>query len=145
MMSFQAGTQAVHVMRRLEAVGVQPIEFGSDQLSKLFERKQVEGTEFAATYAERAGHDFTEIGTVDFYRRFSLACGNSWGLAAELMIAVLLIAHDKNINVLSSAMFCEAFTERLELQSGFSPFSVDDYEEIFLAQKMIELWSKSKE
>ena len=61
------------------------------------------------------------------------------------MIAVLLIAHDKNINVLSSAMFCEAFTERLELQSGFSPFSVDDYEEIFLAQKMIELWSKSKE
>lgn len=50
MMSFQAGTQAVHVIRRLEAVGVQPIEFGSDKLSKLFERKQVEGTEFATTY-----------------------------------------------------------------------------------------------
>jgi hypothetical protein len=96
-------------------------------------------------YAERAGHDFTEIGTVDFYRRFSLACGNSWGLAAELMIAVLLIAHDKSIDVLSTAMFCEAFTERLELQPGFSPFSVEDYEELFLAQKMIELWSRSKE
>lgn len=50
MMSFQAGTQAVHVKRRLEAVGVQPIEFGSDKFSRLFERKQVEGTEFAATY-----------------------------------------------------------------------------------------------
>lgn len=50
MMSFQAGTQAIHVMRRLEAVGVQPIEFGSDKLSKLFERKQVERTEFATSY-----------------------------------------------------------------------------------------------
>ena len=50
MMSFQAGTQAVHVMRQLETVGVQPIELGSDQFSRLFERKQVEGTEFAATY-----------------------------------------------------------------------------------------------
>ena len=50
MMSFQAGTQAVHVMRRLEAVGVQPIEFGSERLSKLFERKTVEATKFASGF-----------------------------------------------------------------------------------------------
>ena len=50
MMSFQAGTQAVQVMRRLEAVGVQPIAFGSDKLSRLFERKHVEDTAFATTY-----------------------------------------------------------------------------------------------
>ena len=37
-------------MRRLEAVGVQPIEFGCDKLSRLFEREQVEDTEFAASY-----------------------------------------------------------------------------------------------
>jgi len=78
---------------------------------------------------ERAGHDFSEIGAVDFYRRFSLACGDSWGIAAEL----------------STAVFYEAFTERLELQLGFSPSSVDDYEERCPAQKMIELWSESKE
>lgn len=61
------------------------------------------------------------------------------------MIAVLLIAHDKNVDVLSTALFCQAFTEKLELQPGFSPFSVADYEELFLAQKIIELWSKTKE
>ena len=50
MMSFHAGTQAVHVMRRLEAAGVQPIEFGSERLSKLFERKAVEATKFASCF-----------------------------------------------------------------------------------------------
>ncbi len=96
-------------------------------------------------YAERAGYDFSNLGTVDFYRRFSLACGNSWGIAVELMMSALLRADSKNIRKLSPALFCGAFTERLELQPGFSPFSVDNYEELFFAQKMIELWSKLKE
>ena len=61
------------------------------------------------------------------------------------MMAALLKAETKSVENLSAALFCEAFTERLELQPGFSPFSVDDYEELFLAQKMIELWSRSKE
>lgn len=96
-------------------------------------------------YAERAGYDFANLGTVDFHRRFSLACGNSWGIAVELMMAALIKAETKSVANLSAALFCEAFTERLELQPGFSPFSVDDYEELFQAQKMIDLWSRSKE
>ena len=53
--------------------------------------------------------------------------------------------HDKNVDGLSSSLYCQAFSEILELHPGFSPFSVADYEELFLAQKIIELWSKTKE
>lgn len=96
------------------------------------------------SYAERAGHDFSEIGTIDFYRRLCLACGNSWGLVVELLIATLIRVDDEQAKKILTQHFCSAFTERLNLAPGFSPFSVDDYEELFFAKKMFELWNKTQ-
>ncbi|WP_299085473.1 AAA family ATPase [uncultured Ruegeria sp.] len=95
-------------------------------------------------YAERAGYDFANLSSVDFYRRLGLACGFSWGLVVELMIAVLINAGSVGAKTLSPELFCGAFTTRLELAPGFSPFTVDDYEELFLANKILDLWNKSK-
>lgn len=126
--------QLAHLLR--------PVSFREIKVNQQDDLSELNGLCYA--YAERAGHDFSDLASVDFFRRLSLACGNSWGLVVELVISVLMMANGKGVTNLTAELFCDAFTERLELKAGFSPFSIEEYEELFLANKMIDLWNKPK-
>lgn len=53
MMANQVGTQAIHVVRKLEMVSVLPLDIGSPSLSKIFNRVDIEQAGFGNAYLEK--------------------------------------------------------------------------------------------
>ncbi|MGH6763975.1 MAG: AAA family ATPase [Phyllobacterium sp.] len=96
------------------------------------------------TYAEKAGVDFTDLASLDFYHRLTCACANRWGLVIELLIEAFLISIDTGEGKVTRQHFCTAFTRQIGLHEGYSPFSIDDYQKLFKAQKIFEILEKRR-
>ncbi|MDH2328274.1 ATP-binding protein [Cereibacter sp. SYSU M97828] len=93
------------------------------------------------SYADKAGVSFDKISSADFYERLSFACSFRWGLVIELLIEALtkcVLAGQKRI---SMKHFDRAFSVIYGTAEGFSPFSLDDYEEAFNPDKLLEFIS----
>lgn len=93
-------------------------------------------------YADKVALDFSTLSSADFHRRLAFACSNRWGLVIELVIPSAVIAKKAKSTSIELAHFCQAFTNRFELQSGYSPFSFDDYQQHFDADAVFRLWTK---
>ncbi|MBK4214715.1 ATP-binding protein [Paracoccus caeni] len=93
-------------------------------------------------YAEKAGFEFKALYSLDFYRRLSCAAANRWGLVIELLMETLVLAQTGGVDELTLQHFCTAFTQRADLREGFSPFSIDEYERVFEAAKVVALFEK---
>jgi len=91
-------------------------------------------------YAAKAGIEFGALASRDFYERLATACAFRWGLVVELLIEALVLEDKENSGQVTLAHFCRAFTSRLELRAGYSPFSIDDYDVLFQPQKVFEIW-----
>lgn len=95
-------------------------------------------------YAGKAEIDFSQLASLDFYQRLACACANRWGLAIELLIDAFLIVIDAEESEATSEHFCKAFTQRTGLRPGYSPFAIDEYDRLFEAQNIFEIWEKKR-
>lgn len=93
-------------------------------------------------YVSKAGMEFGDLPSRDFYERLAAACAFRWGLVVELLIDVLVLAKSENANVLNGSLFCRAFTSKLGLTAGFSPFSIEEYQLLFEPKKLFDLWGE---
>lgn len=96
-------------------------------------------------YAAKASIEFGTLASRDFYERLATACALRWGLVVELLIEALVLAGQQKSIHMTRKHFCEAFTSRLELRPGYSPFSIDDYEVLFTPEKIFEIWERDDE
>ena len=124
--------QLAHLLR--------PIAFSEISLNREADLQELH--QLCHAYAEHARVDFSGLGSIGFYRRLATACANRWGLVIEMLVDALVISIERGQTSLASSAFCAAFTRRTGLEDGFSPFSIDDYEELFKARKVIDLWSR---
>ncbi|MEM1361258.1 MAG: TniB family NTP-binding protein [Pseudomonadota bacterium] len=95
-------------------------------------------------YSEHVELDFANLSSLDFFRRLSIACANRWGLVIELLIDACVEAKTRGQIALSKDNFCRALTKKTCLPSGYSPFSIEDYERLFKGEKMFDLWEKQR-
>ncbi|WP_085786738.1 AAA family ATPase [Ketogulonicigenium robustum] len=119
---------------------LRPVRFNRIRLDTTEDRHELNSLCFA--YAERAGLDFAPLATLDFYRRLVRACANRWGLVIELLIDACVSASADGGKQIDRAHFCRAFTARAGLATGYSPFTIEDYERLFREDKMFELWER---
>ncbi|SDG45053.1 AAA domain-containing protein [Celeribacter baekdonensis] len=121
---------------------LRPVPFREISLTRDEDVQELNRLCFA--YADTAGFDFTPLSSMDFYRRLSCACSYRWGLVIELLIDALVEASRSREVRLDTRHFCRAFTDRTSLPTGYSPFSVEDFEPLFKASKIFDLWSEKK-
>ncbi|MEP4195251.1 MAG: TniB family NTP-binding protein [Aliishimia sp.] len=90
-------------------------------------------------YADKVGLDFSTLSSADFHQRLAFACSNRWGLVIELMILPAVIAKKAKSTSMELTNFCQAFTNRFELQPGYSLFSLNGYKQHFDADAIFRL------
>ena len=93
-------------------------------------------------YADKVGLDFSTLSSADFLRRLAFACSNRWGLVIELMILAAVIAKRAKSTSMDLTNFCQAFTNRFELQPEYSPFSLNGYKQHFDSDAIFRLWTQ---
>lgn len=93
----------------------------------------------AYTYADKAGIDFDPLSNVDFFERLSHACAYRWGLVIEMMIEALTLCRVAGETRIGIEHFADAFSLTHGIPSGFSPFTIDDYQESFDPDKLLSL------
>lgn len=103
----------------------------------------VEMNNLCFAYAEKVELDFSSLSSSDFFQRLAFACSNRWGLVIELVILTAIIAKKMGATSIELAHFCHAFTNRFELQSDYSPFSLEDYQQHFDADAIFNLWMEN--
>lgn len=99
----------------------------------------------AYAFAEKAGLNFDPLSNIDFFRRLSHACAFRWGLVIELVIEALTRCKVAGASTISVNHFAESFAFLYGLPLGFSPFSVEDYEEAFDPEKLLELIDEQRQ
>ncbi|MEJ6404803.1 hypothetical protein [Yoonia sp. 2307UL14-13] len=107
------------------------------QASDLFEMNSI-----CFAYAEKAGLDISTLSSADFHQRLAFACSYRWGLVIELVIRTAVVAKKAKSAAITAEHFCQAFTNRFELQSGYSPFTLQDYRQYFEADAIFRLWTE---
>lgn len=90
-------------------------------------------------YGDTGEINFEPLATKDFYERLAFSCGNRWGLVIELVIEALTLCKMDDRNDISISYFEKAFAQKSGLSCGFSPFSVDDYQEAFSEAQLLKL------
>lgn len=90
-------------------------------------------------YRVRIGLHFDGLSTVDFLKRLSLASSYRWGLAIELIIEAFTVAKQVQALQVTTEHFSKAFPLIHGLPERFSPFDVDDYEEAFDEERLLQL------
>jgi hypothetical protein len=93
----------------------------------------------AYSFADRVGLHFDGLSTVDFFKRLSLASSYRWGLAIELIIEAFTVAKQVQAPQVTTEHFSKAFSLIHGLPERFSPFDVDDYEEAFDEERLLQL------
>lgn len=126
--------QLAHLMR--------PVSFGEINLNRATDLQELHN--LCHAYADKAGVDISGIVSADFYRRLACACANRWGLVIELIIDALVIAVNGQVGIAAMQHFCLTFTQRTGLRDGYSPFSIDEYETLFEAEKIFDIWEKKR-
>lgn len=90
-------------------------------------------------YGDKGDINFAPLATQDFYERLAFACGNRWGLVIELVIEALTLCKMDDRKDIRISYFEKAFAQKSGLSLGFSPFSVDDYQEAFSEAQLLKL------
>lgn len=93
----------------------------------------------AFAFADLAVIDFEPLSSTDFYTRLTFACGRRWGLVIELIILALTNCKMDGRGKIEIKDFEDAFTQRSGMPPGFTPFTVDDYEDAFDPAKLAEM------
>jgi len=101
---------------------------------------QSEINDLCHLYAGKAGVSFPEeLWTSDFFKRLAFSSLNRWGLLIELVIDALKIAHIVDARHVDNDCFCKAFTDRTKFKPGFSPFVIDQYDDAFNTEKILDM------
>ncbi|WP_420351370.1 ATP-binding protein [Paenirhodobacter sp.] len=117
---------------------LRPVQFHEIRLQRSEDQQELNSLCFA--YADKAGVDFSNLSSLDFFRRLTCACANRWGLAIELLIDACVAATGSATTTLRPEHFCRAFAARTGLAPGYSPFSIENFEPLFKGEKMFDLW-----
>lgn len=130
------------VMEEQLAYLLRPISFSEITTSNTEDLQEMHS--LCHAYASKAGLDLGDLPSRDFYERLAAACAFRWGLVVELLIEALVLAKSEKAECLSGAILCRAFTSRLGLTAGYSPFSIDEYQELFVSEKIFALWDPKR-
>ena len=116
-----------------------------NEIDPFCEEDLIELNKLCFAYADRVSVDFSEISNSDFHQRLSYSCADRWGLVIELLIEALTLAKTENQRMIEKRHFCRAFTDRFELKPNHSPFSVEQYEEFFRREAILEMWLRDQD
>jgi len=96
----------------------------------------------AYAFADKVALSFDPLSNVDFFQRLAHACAFRWGLVIELIIESLTRCKLAGATEVSREHFTASFADLYGLSVGFSPFEVEDYQELFDPEKLLELLGK---
>jgi hypothetical protein len=117
---------------------LKPVHFGLIQYPK--DIAEVNNLCFA--YADHGDIEFEPLAKRDFYERLAFANGYRWGLVIEMLIEALTLCKLDGRTEIDIIYFEQAFARKTGIPFGFSPFSVDDYEEAFSPAEVLRLMTQ---
>ena len=117
---------------------LRPVLFNEIRPNNTVDLKEI--SDLCHLYAGKAGIDFPEkLSTPDFTKRLAFCSANRWGLLIEFVIDALKIAHFNDATEVDTEHFCRSFTDRTRFAAGYSPVSIEYYEEAFDTQKILDM------
>ncbi len=93
-------------------------------------------------FADEVNINFEPLASEDFYDRLAFANGHRWGLVIEMLIKALTLCKLAGLSEIDISYFEKAFSQKTRIPFGFSPFSVDDYEEAFSPAEILRLMTQ---
>ncbi|GGW28474.1 hypothetical protein GCM10011452_16500 [Gemmobacter lanyuensis] len=93
-------------------------------------------------FADAVNINFEPLAIEDFYDRHAFANGHRWDLVIEMLIRALTLCKLAGRSEIDISYCEKAFAQKTRVPFGFSPFSVDDYEEALSPAEILRLMTQ---
>lgn len=94
-------------------------------------------------YADVGGIKFEPLALRSFYEKLAFSGGYRWGLVIEILIEALVICELDGQPEINIVHFEKAFANKTGIAYGYSPFSMEDYEDAFSEAEIVRLLTRS--